>query len=143
VVAKSWKNYGLQAIQNFTDNGLEHIFEGIKYPNISVGWHRFPSKTVTETYIVGGTKFSVDQYGLYTANVVINGVVKKGAGMSTFFPDNWSKQQVVDAINQAFKVKTRPKINNPDYWEGILPSGMKIGGYTKNEKIITSFPVKQ
>jgi len=33
VIAKSWKNYGLQAIQNFTDNGLEHIFEGIKYTN--------------------------------------------------------------------------------------------------------------
>jgi hypothetical protein len=57
---------------------------------------------------------------------------------STFFPDSWSRAQVVDEIREAFN---NISFIGGNYWEGVSPSGIKIGGYFDSTgDINTAFP---
>lgn len=60
---------------------------------------------------------------------------------STFFPDHWSPQEVVDAINEAFYNKQLIPGTKYSYM-GELSSGMQIEMYldSKTGKIISAFP---
>ena len=58
---------------------------------------------------------------------------------STFFPRSMSPQQVIDAINEAYK--DRIHIRGNIYW-GLTNSGMKIEMYLDdNSKIVSAFPI--
>lgn len=81
---------------------------------------------------------------MYEAKVEVNGIPKvSNGGKSTFFPQDWSPQQVVDAINEAFDNKQFVKGSKNTY-VGKLNNGMQIQMFIDNitNKIISAFPVK-
>lgn len=51
------------------------------------------------------TRSPPDEHGVYAANVVIEG--KKKNARSTFFPKEWTKEQVASAIDEAYQSKKR------------------------------------
>lgn len=55
----------------------------------------------------------------------------------TFFPQHWSPQEVVDAINEAYE--NRIQVSGNDY-RGISSSGVVISLYIKEGKIYSAFP---
>lgn len=76
--------------------------------------------------------------------VEVNGVAKtSNGGRSTFFPESWTAQEVVDAINEAFNNKEFvPGTSNT--YIGEISNGMQIEMYINNftNKIISAFPIQ-
>lgn len=62
-----------------------------------------------------------NEFGVYRANIEINGVPKKPK--STLFPREWTPQQVIDAVNEAFYNKEVVKNN---VYRGVTSKGMEI-----------------
>ena len=88
-----------------------------------------------------------DSNGVYkvTAEASFDGGktwVEKTAKDHTFFPNEWSKEKVVNEIASAFK-EGRDKNPLPGYdFSGRFKSGVYIAGYLDNAgKIATAFPV--
>ena len=77
-----------------------------------------------------------NKYGVYEATVEIGGKVKKE--LTTFFPKNWTPQQVVDAINEAFSNKI---VKGNGLYEGTSKSGIKIRMYIVDGKITSAYPL--
>ena len=66
------------------------------------------------------------------------------ASPSTFFPKSWSRGKVVEQIRGAFRNQIPTPGKPANYWEGISPSGVRIGGYLDSAgKINTAFPIQQ
>ena len=60
-------------------------------------------------------------------------------GKSSFFPDEWTAQEVVDAINEAYE--DRNFITGNTY-EGFSSEGTLISMYLdQNDQIISAFPI--
>ena len=78
-----------------------------------------------------------NEHGLYQANVVINGVRKKA--FSTFFPREWSPQQVVNAVNSAARSGKR---SGNDRVIGSY-QGIKIVINYKQGKIASAYPIME
>lgn len=78
-----------------------------------------------------------NEYGLYQANVVINGVRKRA--FSTFFPREWSPQQVVNAVNEVARNGSRGRNGQ------VLGSyqGIKIVVNYKQGKIASAYPIME
>ena len=124
----------------FQNGALEHILEGeLNKKGSAVGYHydRLPTK---KGEIIEGSKSSEDKQGVYEAKVKVDGVEKtSNRGMSSFFPDAWDTQDVVDAIHEAYE--NREFIQGNTY-EGLTEEGIIIQMYlNNNEKIISAFPV--
>ena len=77
-----------------------------------------------------------NKFGVYQAKVEINGVPK--GPKTTFFPKDWTPQQVIDAVNEAFNNKVNIKNNR---YIGKTNDGMKIEIIVRNNKIISAYPV--
>lgn len=130
----------LQRTDHFRYRALEHILEGeLNKKGQAVGFHydRLPTK---KGEIIAGTKTDTNKDGVYEAEVKVENVVKTGnKGKSTFFPDEWDTQQVVDAINEAYDAKTFISGNT---YEGLTTDGIVIRMYLdQDEKIISAFPI--
>ena len=112
---KKLKNTG-----HFAKNTLEHIFDG--------------------TINSKGKASKPDEHGVYTAKVEVDGVKKNG--FSSFYPDDWTPQQVVDAINEAYDYATSSKgIRDGDLWIGYA-GDLEINMYLNNSKqITTAYPI--
>lgn len=126
--------------ENFRPNALEHILEGeLNSKGQAVGFHydHLPTK---KGEIIAGTETAVDDHGVYEAEVSVEGVEKtSNGGRSTFFPNDWDSQDVVDAINEAFKNK---EFINGNTYEGLTDEGIVVRMYLdNNDKIISAFPV--
>ncbi|MCQ2022832.1 EndoU domain-containing protein, partial [Clostridium butyricum] len=129
----------LKNTENFKDSALKHILEGeINKRGKAVGFHyeRFPT---TKGNIIEGTKSLPDELGVYTGRVEVSGIPKtSNGGQSTFFPESWTAQDIVDAINQAYVNKTFVRGNT---YIGTLPSGMKIEMFIDQYgNIISAYP---
>lgn len=84
-----------------SDDRLKHIVSGDKAPGKNGGYH-LQKAGDENTYVVPGTESPVNDYGVYEAQVVVNGTMKQtNGGKSTFFPKNWSEQDIVNAVNEA------------------------------------------
>ena len=123
----------------FTDKSLKHVFEGELTKRGASGYH---VDTIDGSIgkIVDGSKTAPNKYGVYEAQVEINGTLKKGnGGKSTFFPDNWSSQQIVDSINEAYSKKV---FRSGNIYVGKLSNGMQIEMYINKTtgKLISAFP---
>jgi len=123
----------------FKPSALKHIFEGDLKGMIAVGYH-YEGLPNTGGSLVPGTETVPNSYGVYEAQVRINGVLKlANGGFSSFFPRFMSPQEVVDSINEAYNVRDFVQGN---MYEGTSSSGMKIYIYLDVEdKIISAFPV--
>ena len=123
---------------------VRHIFHGeINKRGRAVGFHHQGSIDHHGKARVTQIVDQPNRYGVYTAKVEIYDSSRKlwieKSPLSSFFPDAWSKNQVMKAIKFAYKNKylTRGK-----YWEGIWMNGMKIGGYIDDlGNITTAYPI--
>ncbi|MCQ2266051.1 MAG: EndoU domain-containing protein [Bacteroidales bacterium] len=93
-----------------------------------------------------GTRTSPGDNGVYEGQVSVNGIPKTGnGGMSTFFPEEMTPQQVVDTINEAYSNKTlvnpapAPGMNST--YQGTTSGGIDVTMYIKDAgKIVSAFP---
>ena len=122
----------------FTQGAIKHIFEGeVNDKGKAVGYH-YEGVENAKGHITPGTRSPSDKHGVYEANVSVDGVVKRIK--STFFPRDWTPQQVVNAINEAYGNKVHVSGNkySGDY------QGIQIEMYLTSEgKIKSAYPVKE
>ncbi|MGL5870187.1 EndoU domain-containing protein [Clostridium chrysemydis] len=133
----------LQNTENFRHGALKHILEGeINKRGKAVGFHYegFPG---SKGKVIEGTSSKPNKYGVYTAEVEVDGVKKtSNKGRSTLYPKDWTPQQVVDAINEAYNDRQYVK-GSKDTYMGETKEGMQISMYLdqKTGKIISAFPM--
>ena len=130
----------LKNTKNFTKNALKHILEGeINKRGKAVGFH-YEGFPTAKGKIIEGTKSVPDELGIYTGRVEISGIAKTAnGGKSTFFPESWTAQDIVDGINEAYNNRIF-KSGNEFY--GYTSKGLKIRMYidVNSDKIISAFP---
>ncbi|WP_426980666.1 EndoU domain-containing protein [Bacillus pseudomycoides] len=135
---KKWLE-NLQNTENFKqgtkENGLNHIFDGEILKNGNANGFHYEGMPNSNGKIVGNLDPS-NEFGVYQAKVEINGVLK--GPKSTFFPKDWTHQQVIDAVNEAFNNKVNIKNNR---YIGKTSNGMAIEIILRNNKIISAYPV--
>ena len=113
--------------------------------------HHFPSRLPNENVRIknfGADGLVKDSNGVYKAIVEASfdggkTWVEKTARNHTFFPNEWSKEQVVDEIGSAFK-EGRIQNNSGEparFFQGRSKSGVFIEGYVdSNGQITTAYP---
>mgnify|MGYP004462037859 FL=1 len=131
------KNYDdvVKAVKHpeiFSEGALEHVFKGAN----GGGFH-YEGLSDATSKVVEITKFP-DANGVYEAMVEVGGKVKKQP--STFFPKDWSPEQVLDAVEEAYNARALRKGN---IYRGVTSSGITIEMYIdlNNNKINSFFPV--
>ena len=130
----------LRNTEHFAKKTLEHIFDGtINSKGKATGYH-YTMVTDSKGKVIDGTRSDVDENGVFTGEVEVSGVKKNG--FSSFYPESWTPQQVVDAINTAYN----DAISNPSNPKGSLWIGycddLEIDMYLdSNKRITTAFPV--
>lgn len=130
----------LQNVDYFAKGTLEHIFDGtINKKGNATGYH-YTMVTDSKGEIIEGTRSKTDKNGVFTGKVKVSGKTKNG--FSSFYPESWTPQQVVDAINTAYE----DAISDPDNPSGSLWIGhsgnIEIDMYLdNNKKITTAYPV--
>ncbi|MBO6293734.1 MAG: EndoU domain-containing protein [Selenomonas sp.] len=130
----------LKHTEIFAKGALEHIFDGtINKKGKATGYH-YDKVEGSKGEIISGTRSKEDKHGVYTAKVKVEGVQKNG--FSSFYPDDWTPQEVVDAINAAYE-DALGNTDNPqgDLWIGYS-GDLEIDMYlTEQKKIITAYPI--
>lgn len=130
----------LKNTKNFAKKTLEHIFDGtINGKGNATGYH-YNQVTDSKGEIITGTESKKDSRGVFTATVKVSG--KKKNGFSTFYPEEWTPQQVVDAINEAYAYALNDKSNpHGSLWIGYS-GDLEIDMYLdSNKKITTAYPI--
>ncbi len=121
--------------QGTKENGLNHIFDGEVLKNGKANGFHYEGMPDSKGKVVENID-PPNEYGVYRANIEVDGVPKKPK--STFFPKEWTPQQVIDATNQAFNNKEVFKNNR---YRGQTDSGMVIEMIIKNDKIVSAYPL--
>ena len=135
--------YKLENVDYFASGTIEHIFDGtINKKGNATGYH-YTMVLDSKGKIIEGTRSKEDENGVFTGNVEVDGVKKNG--FSSFYPESWTPQQVVDAINTAYD----EAVSNPDnptsksLWIGHY-GDIEIDMYLDDShKITTAYPVYQ
>ncbi|MBE8589376.1 EndoU domain-containing protein, partial [Xenorhabdus griffiniae] len=122
---------------------VDHVFHGeINRRGNAVGFHHEASIGHQGKARITEITDPVNAQGVYRGKVEVFNPqtgqwVQKGP-KSTFFPQSWNRQKVLTEIKGAHKNATI----DGSRWEGVSPSGVKIGGYLDNNgNINTAFPV--
>lgn len=132
--------YALNNTEIFSSGALEHIFDGtINKKGKATGYH-YTMISGSKGEVIEGTRSDADENGVFTGKVKVNGIKKNG--FSSFYPESWTPQQVVDAINTAYNDALNDK-DNPrgSLWighSGSLEIDMYFDG---NKKITTAYPI--
>lgn len=128
---------------NFRNGALEHILEGeVNKRGKAVGYH-YEGLENTPGEVIEGTRSTPNEDGVYTAKVEVDGIAKtSNGGKSSFFPESWSAQDVVDNINEAYDNKIFIEGTDNTY-RGECDEGVEIEMYIDNNsgKIISAFPI--
>lgn len=130
----------LEQTDIFRAHALEHILEGeLNGRGEAVGFH-YDGLPTKKGEIIPGTESMPNDLGVFEAEVSVSGVSKtSNGGKSTFFPNEWSAQEVVDGINEAYAVR---KYISGNTYEGLTIDGQVIRMYLDDkELIISAFPV--
>ncbi len=130
----------LTDVSYFRSGALAHILEGeLNRKGQAVGFH-YEGFPTAKGEVVEGTKTDTDEHGVYEAKVVVEEVAKQSnGGRSSFFPEDWTAQDVVDAINEAYETK---ELLTGNTYAGITEEGIVVHMYLDDqEKIISAFPV--
>ena len=125
---------------NFAKGARDHIFDGtINKKGEATGYH-YDMVSDSKGSIIPGTESETDSNGVFTAKVKVDGVKKKG--FSSFYPSDWTPQEVVDAINRAYKDAMSDDSNpHGDLWIGFA-GDLEIDMYLNNQKkIVTAYPI--
>ena len=158
---KNFEELNIEVFKGRTGKILKEEFENLPppHPNNRYIWQAkgVHHKEALEVFgtggigrIVSGTKDNIGPPGLgyYKAKVEIynldfldNGgwkVKNSKGGMSTFFPDSWSKQRLQEELALAFKNKKYDKQNR---WLGNLSDGVQVEFRIDNGIVKTVFPI--
>ncbi|HWR06732.1 EndoU domain-containing protein [Sporomusa sp.] len=130
----------LGSTRNFRPGALEHILEGeLTAGGRAVGFH-YEGMPTAVGKVIPETVSKPNTFGVYKAQVDVGGVSKSGnAGASSFFPKEWTPQQVVNSINEAYANRSLIRGNT---FRGVTESGMEIEMYLdKTGQIISAFPI--
>ena len=122
---------------------VKHIFHGeINQKGRAVGFHHRGLIGHQRRARIRYTTKSPNVRGVYEAKVEIydsdrgRWIPKPNA--STFFPDSWSRAQILDEIRRAFNNQI---FTDGRYWEGISPGGVRIAGWLDSAgNINTAYP---
>lgn len=117
-----------------TQNVVEHILVGNFDGTVSTGFHYTGMPNCKG--IITTVRDTNTTYNIVKANVEIDGFTKKG--ISTFFPSNWTPQQIIDAINEAYNNAQRYK--NTDLYRGKCNARFEIEMKIINNKVQTAYP---
>lgn len=132
--------YALENTENFAKNTLEHIFDGtINSKGKATGYH-YSMIESSRGSIIEGTESAPDRHGVFTAKVTVDGVKKNG--FSSFYPESWTPQQVVDAVNEAYEdALSDPSNPHGELWIGYS-GDLEINMYLNSkDKITTAYPI--
>ena len=142
----------LEHTELFESNLIKHIFNGeVKTASAGKGKTRLEATGYhtevirnAEGRIIPGTKSELNEKGVYQGRVTVNGIRKRTVGgMSTFFPEHWSPQHIVNAINEAYANK-RLKTNTLNMYEGSSSEGVRIRmRVNANGKIVNVYPLME
>ena len=130
----------LKGTEVFNSTAIEHIFIGsVNSSNKGSGYH-YNMISDSKGQIIDGTRSKPDKNGVYTANVEVDGHRKDA--ISSFYPDSWSPQQVVDAIVEARADALKTGKMRGNYHVGYS-NGLRIELYLDSKnKVVTAYPVK-
>ncbi len=119
---------------------LHHVFEGeINRKGKPVGYHSRPGGQDPEGAKLVKMRDKPNKAGVYTAIIAVRDQGDWKEKFSSFFPDDMSQQEVVDAVLNAYR-KSSDKKKQP--WQGPSGLGFDIQGYTLSKgDINTAFPV--
>ena len=130
---------GAQSTRGVTSHTVEHVFHGqINRRGQAVGYHH-------ESMMGGGKIVEIidppDSRGIYRAKISVKGINK--TPVSTFFPKDWNRAQVLNAINEAYENK-RIINRQSGLYAGRTSEGLTIRMYINSEgKINTAFPIRE
>jgi Bacterial EndoU nuclease len=138
----------------FAPNQLEHVIFGNENKvGKFTGWHHFPSRRPGEMVKLANdlslNQLERDSHGVYKATVEASfdggkTWIQKTAKDHTFFPDEWSREKVIDEIKSAFKegrIKNK-STDSSSYFQGRSKSGVLIEGHVDaNGEIKTAYPL--
>ena len=130
----------LKGTEVFNSTAIEHIFIGsVNSSNKGSGYH-YNMISDSKGQIIDGTRSKPDKNGVYTANVEVDGHRKDA--ISSFYPDSWSPQQVVDAIVEARADALKTGKMRGNYHVGYS-NGLRIELYLDSKnKVVTAYQVK-
>jgi len=119
---------------------LWHVFEGeINRRGKPTGYHSRPGGQDASNARIVSVKDKPNGVGVYTANIEVRDGNQWKGKFSSFFPDDLSQEQVIDAVLNAYN---NSKDKNKQPWEGPSGLGFTIQGYTTNRGgINTAFPI--
>lgn len=119
---------------------LWHVFEGeINRSGKPVGYHSRPNGQDPANARVASIRDKPNKAGVYTATIEIRDGNQWKNKFSSFFPDSMSKDEVIDAIVNAYNNSDN---KNAQPFEGPSGLGFTIQGYTSNRGgINTAFPI--
>ena len=142
---KTYTKADLKSLKNteiFLPTTIEHIFIGtINKKGNATGYH-YEGIEDSAGEVIEGTRTEPDSFGVYSGKVRVNGIKKSGnKGYSTFYPEDMSPQEVIDAINEAYESR---ELLNGNLYAGLTDDGMEIDmALTDDDKIITAYPVME
>lgn len=119
---------------------LHHIFEGeINRKGKPTGFHSRPGGNDPQSAKVVRIQDGPNSAGVYTATIAVKDGNQWKEKFSSFFPDSFSADQVIEAIIHAYNQSSNKK-KQP--WQGPSGYGFTIQGYTTSRGgINTAFPV--
>lgn len=119
---------------------LHHVFDGeINRSGKPTGFHSRPSGTNPATARVISVRDGPNQLGVYTATIEVRDGSNWKEKFSSFFPDNMSRQDVINTVLHAYRNSDNP---NAQPWRGPSGLGFDVQGYTlRDGDINTAFPV--
>ena len=133
-VLKTLRNTGV-----FSSTAIEHIFLGTVNSSKKGSGYHYDMIEGSPGKIVEGTRSKPDKNGCYTADVTVNGYEKEH--YSTFYPDEWTPQQVVDAIVAARKDALDNKRHKGSTYIGYY-NGIEIDMYLDSkDRVVSAYPI--
>ena len=131
----------LKNTEHFNSSAIEHIFNGtVNSQGKGSGYH-YDMIEDSDGKIIEGTRSEKDKNGLYTAYVEVAG--HKKDHYSTFYPDEWSPQETVDAINEAYDDAISNHRVKGSTWIGYC-GDIEIDMYLDSkDRIVSAFPVHE
>jgi len=119
---------------------LLHVFEGeINRKGKPTGFHSRPNGQDPSNARVKSVRDQPNRFGVYTATIEVRDGNQWKSKFSSFFPDDLSKDEVIDVILHAYNNSNN---KNSQPWEGPSGTGYRVQGYTSGQGgINTAFPI--
>lgn len=139
-----------QETEIFASEGLSNIFNGNLVQNNAANSSQqykvigYRLQSVYRENINVIAKSLETPEGIYQGTTFLNGVRRKGCNADgLFFPKDWTRENVIDAISEAYQNKI---LKNADkqIFKGETSSGMKIDLWLdENEKVTDAMPFRE